>query len=183
MAGVRQTLTRSRISIRSSLGPGNRRHERFGPTGYETAALCRTTGRARHSSGDASKPSLQALPRPRAVRFVVQARARPTREMAEEVLHDRHPPDVLCDASYRRLKGTAGGVAFLAATIGDCRPSPAYRWSHNHTVRVDTTPLELFPSLHHHEARRVMANKAALEIAEIRSAARMPERGQDPRSK
>jgi hypothetical protein len=47
---------------------------------------------------------------------------------------------------YARLpdvKGTAGGVAFLLDEV--LPASPAYRWSINHTVRVDDY-LELFPT-------------------------------------
>lgn len=46
---------------------------------------------------------------------------------------------------YARLpdvKGTAGGVAFALDEV--LPASPAYRWTLNHTVRVDD-PLELFP--------------------------------------
>ncbi len=63
----------------------------------------------------------------------------PTREMAEEValtgtrqMFYARLPDV---------KGTAGGVAFPLDEV--VRVSPAYRWTLNHTVRVDD-PLELF---------------------------------------
>ena len=47
---------------------------------------------------------------------------------------------------YARLpqgKGTAGGVAFLLDEVMPA--SPAYRWTLNHTMRVDD-PLELFPT-------------------------------------
>lgn len=46
---------------------------------------------------------------------------------------------------YARLpdvKGTAGGVAFLLDEV--MRTSPAYRWTLNHTMRVED-PMELFP--------------------------------------
>ena len=52
---------------------------------------------------------------------------------------------------YARLpnvKGTAGGVAFL---LDEVMPtSAAYRWTMNHTMRVED-PLELFP-IHLEEA-------------------------------
>ncbi len=63
----------------------------------------------------------------------------PTAEMAEEVtltgtrqMFYARLPDV---------KGTAGGVAFPLDEV--VRVSPAYRWTLNHTIRVDD-PLELF---------------------------------------
>ncbi len=63
----------------------------------------------------------------------------PTAEMAEEValtgtrqMFYARLPDV---------KGTAGGVAFPLDEV--VRVSPAYRWTLNHTMRVDD-PLELF---------------------------------------
>ena len=70
---------------------------------------------------------------------VVQGVA-PTREMAEEVTMTGSR-----QMFYARLpdvKGTAGGVAFL---IDEVMPaSPAYRWTLNHTMRLDD-PLEVFP--------------------------------------
>jgi hypothetical protein len=71
---------------------------------------------------------------------VVQAIA-PTRELAEEV----------CITGTRQMfyarlpavKGTAGGVAFLLDEV--LPASSAYRWTVNHTVRLDD-PLELFPT-------------------------------------
>ncbi|HZW28978.1 MAG TPA: hypothetical protein VFF08_11015, partial [Trueperaceae bacterium] len=63
----------------------------------------------------------------------------PTAEMAAEVtlagtrqMFYARLPDV---------KGTAGGVAFPLDEV--VRVSPAYRWTLNHTLRVDD-PLELF---------------------------------------
>jgi hypothetical protein len=41
------------------------------------------------------------------------------------------------------VKGTAGGVAFLLDEVMPA--SPAYRWTLNHTMRLDN-PLELFPT-------------------------------------
>jgi len=71
--------------------------------------------------------------------IVVQGVA-PTPEMAEEV----------CMAGSRQMfyarlpdvKGTAGGVAFLLDEVMPA--SPAYRWTLNHTMRLDD-PCELFP--------------------------------------
>jgi hypothetical protein len=47
---------------------------------------------------------------------------------------------------YARLpnvKGTAGGAAFILDEV--MQATPAYRWTLNHTMRVDD-PLELFPT-------------------------------------
>lgn len=71
---------------------------------------------------------------------VVQGVA-PTQEIAEEV----------CLTAFRQMfyarlpnvKGTAGGVAFVLDEV--MHASPAYRWTMNHTMRVDD-PLELFPT-------------------------------------
>jgi hypothetical protein len=71
---------------------------------------------------------------------VVQGVA-PTKEMAEEVCITG-----LRQMFYARLpdvKGTAGGVAFLLDEV--VQTSSAYRWTLNHTMRVDD-PMELFPT-------------------------------------
>jgi hypothetical protein len=65
----------------------------------------------------------------------------PEKEKAEEI----------CLTAFRQMfyarlpnvKGTAGGVAFVLDEI--MRGSPAYRWTLNHTMRIDD-PLELFPT-------------------------------------
>ncbi|MGH7153256.1 MAG: acyclic terpene utilization AtuA family protein, partial [Acetobacteraceae bacterium] len=72
--------------------------------------------------------------------IVVQAVA-PTRSMAEEVCMTG-----LRQMFYARLpqvKGTAGGVAFALDEV--LPASPAYRWTLNHTMRVED-PMELFPT-------------------------------------
>src|SRR5215472_7713989 len=65
----------------------------------------------------------------------------PTQAMAEEVamIATRQ----MFYARLPQVKGTAGGVAFLLDEV--MRASPAYRWTLNHTMRVDD-PLELFPT-------------------------------------
>ena len=71
----------------------------------------------------------------------------PTRAMAEEVAMTGTR-----QMFYARLpdvKGTAGGVAFPLDEVVEA--SPAYRWTLNHTMRVDD-PLDLFP-LHLDEVR------------------------------
>jgi hypothetical protein len=64
----------------------------------------------------------------------------PTKEMAEEVcmIGTRQ----LFYARLPEVKGTAGGVAFPLDEV--LAASAAYRWTVNHTLRVND-PLELFP--------------------------------------
>ena len=72
--------------------------------------------------------------------IVVQAIA-PTRELAEEacMIGTRQ----LFYARLPEVKGTAGGIAFLLDEVMPA--SPAYRWTINHTLRLED-PLELFPT-------------------------------------
>ena len=65
----------------------------------------------------------------------------PSKEMAEEVamIATRQ----MFYARLPQVKGTAGGVAFLLDVVMPA--SPAYRWTLNHTMRLDD-PLELFPT-------------------------------------
>jgi hypothetical protein len=72
--------------------------------------------------------------------IVVQAVA-PTRDLAEEacMIGTRQ----MFYARLPEVKGTAGGVAFLLDEVMPA--SPAYRWTINHTMRLDD-PLELFPT-------------------------------------
>jgi hypothetical protein len=65
----------------------------------------------------------------------------PTKAMAEEVamIATRQ----MFYARLPQVKGTAGGVAFLLDEV--MHASPAYRWTLNHTMRVED-PLELFPT-------------------------------------
>jgi hypothetical protein len=46
-------------------------------------------------------------------------------------------------ARLPQVKGSAGGVAFALDEV--LRASPAYRWTLNHTMRIDD-PNELFPT-------------------------------------
>ena len=64
-----------------------------------------------------------------------------TRELAEEacMIGTRQ----LFYARLPEVKGTAGGIAFLLDEVMPA--SPAYRWTINHTLRLDD-PLELFPT-------------------------------------
>ena len=72
--------------------------------------------------------------------IVVQGVA-PTKAMAEEVcmIATRQ----MFYARLPQVKGTAGGVAFMLDEVMPA--SPAYRWTLNHTMRLDD-PLELFPT-------------------------------------
>src|SRR5262249_60930343 len=72
--------------------------------------------------------------------IVVQGVA-PTRRMAEEVC--MIGPRQMFYARLPQVKGTAGGVAFLLDEVMPA--SPAYRWTLNHTMRLDD-PLEIFPT-------------------------------------
>ena len=108
--------------------------ERFGTAGYELHYT--VYGR------DAVLGEMEPLRRSPAHELcvVVQAIA-PTREMAEEVCMTGTRQ--MFYARLPAVKGTAGGVAFLLDEV--LPASPAYRWTVNHTVRVDD-PLELFPT-------------------------------------
>jgi hypothetical protein len=64
----------------------------------------------------------------------------PTLEMAEEVCITGTRQ--MFYARLPNVKGTAGGVAFPLDEV--MRASPGYRWTMNHTLRLDD-PLELFP--------------------------------------
>ena len=69
-------------------------------------------------------------------------------------------------ARLPQVKGTAGGVAFLLDEVMPA--SPAYRWTLNHTMRLDD-PLELFSNLHR-KGRDMTASRKLSEVAKtIRS--------------
>jgi len=106
--------------------------ERFGENGYELRYS--VYGR------DAIMGDLEPLRnRPGHELCVVVQAIAPTSEVAEEVCMIG-----LRQMFYARLpvvKGTAGGVAFALDEIMPA--SPAYRWTLNHTMRVDD-PMELF---------------------------------------
>ena len=74
---------------------------------------------------------------PRAVRC--RAGVAPTREMAEEVCLTGCRQ--MFDARLPHVGEPAGGIAFLDEVMP---ASPAYRWTLNHTMRIDD-PMELFP--------------------------------------
>ena len=133
IVGVRDPYTISRIDDVIAWARDAVR-ERFGNVDYELAYT--VYGR------DGVMGELEPLrDRPAHELCIVVQGVAPTREMAEEV----------CMAGSRQMfyarlpdvKGTAGGVAFLLDEVMPA--SPAYRWTLNHTMRLDD-PCELFPS-------------------------------------
>jgi hypothetical protein len=108
--------------------------ERFGDSGYE---LHFTVYGRNAILGD--REPLKAAPG-HELGIVVQAVA-PTKAVADEVcmIATRQ----MFYARLPEVKGTAGGVAFLLDEVMPA--SPAYRWTLNHTMRLDD-PLELFPT-------------------------------------
>ena len=109
-------------------------HERFGDQGY--ALHYHVFGR-NGVMGD-----MEPLKdRPGHELCVVVQGVAPSAEMAEEVCMTGTRQ--MFYARLPEVKGTAGGVAFLVDEV--LPASPAYRWTVNHTVRVDD-PMELFPT-------------------------------------
>ncbi|MBV9828007.1 MAG: acyclic terpene utilization AtuA family protein [Alphaproteobacteria bacterium] len=108
--------------------------ERFGERGYQV----HFSVYGRDAIMGSSEPMRSAPAHELAV--VVQGIA-PTAAMAEEVamIATRQ----MFYARLPQVRGTAGGVAFLLDEVMPA--SPAYRWTLNHTMRVDH-PLELFPT-------------------------------------
>jgi Acyclic terpene utilisation family protein AtuA len=108
--------------------------ERFGERGYE---LHFTVYGRDAILGD--REPLKAEPG-HELGVVVQGIA-PTKAIAEEVcmIATRQ----MFYARLPQVKGTAGGAAFLLDEVMPA--SPAYRWTVNHTMRLDD-PLELFPT-------------------------------------
>jgi len=108
--------------------------ERFGDSGYEL----HFTIYGRNAILGDNEP-LRTTPA-HELGIVVQGVA-PTKAMAEEVciIATRQ----MFYARLPQVKGTAGSVAFLLDEVMPA--SPAYRWTLNHTMRLDD-PLELFPT-------------------------------------
>jgi hypothetical protein len=108
--------------------------ERFGDSGYEL----HFSVYGRDAILGPAEP-LRATPG-HELAVVVQGIA-PEKAMAEEVamIATRQ----MFYARLPQVKGTAGGVAFLLDEVMPA--SPAYRWTLNHTMRLDD-PLELFPT-------------------------------------
>jgi hypothetical protein len=131
MVGVRDPYTIANIDAVITWARRQAR-ERFGDTGYEL----HYTVYGRDGVMGALEP-LRDKPG-HELCIVVQSIA-PSREMAEEVCMVG-----LRQMFYARLpqvKGTAGGVAFALDEV--MAASPAYRWTINHTMRVDD-PASLF---------------------------------------
>jgi Acyclic terpene utilisation family protein AtuA len=133
IVGVRDPYTIANIDLVTGWAR-SQVEERFGPGGYELYFSVY----GRDAILGSSEP-LRAAPG-HELAVVVQGVA-PTKEMAEEVciIATRQ----MFYARLPQVKGTAGGVAFILDEVMPA--SPAYRWTLNHTMRVDN-PLELFPS-------------------------------------
>jgi hypothetical protein len=108
--------------------------ERFGESGYEL----HFTVYGRNAILGDNEP-LKGAPA-HELGVVVQGVA-PNKAMAEEIcmIATRQ----MFYARLPQVKGTAGGVAFLLDEVMPA--SSAYRWTLNHTMRLDD-PLELFPT-------------------------------------
>jgi hypothetical protein len=133
IVGVRDPYTIANIDLVTGWARQQVR-ERFGESGYE---LYFTVYGRDAILGD--REPLKADPG-HELGVVVQGVA-PTKAMAEEVcmIATRQ----MFYARLPEVKGTAGGVAFLLDEVMPA--SPAYRWTVNHTMRLDN-PLELFPT-------------------------------------
>jgi hypothetical protein len=133
IVGVRDPYTIANIDLVTGWAR-QQVEERFGSDGYEVHFAVY----GRDAILGPSEP-LRAAPA-HELAIVVQAIA-PTKAMAEEVcmIATRQ----MFYARLPQVKGTAGGVAFILDEVMPA--SPAYRWTLNHTMRVDD-PLELFPT-------------------------------------
>jgi hypothetical protein len=132
IAGVRDPYTISRIDEVIAWAKAAVR-ERFGESGYQlTYTVYGRDGILGELEPLRNRPAHELC-------IVVQGVA-PTKEMAEEVcmIGTRQ----MFYARLPNVKGTAGGVAFMLDEVMPA--SPAYRWTLNHTMRIDD-PLELFP--------------------------------------
>jgi hypothetical protein len=133
IVGVRDPYTIANIDLVTAWAR-QQVEERFGDGGYE---LHFTVYGRDAILGD--REPLKGTPA-HELGIVVQGVA-PTKAMAEEVcmIATRQ----MFYARLPQVKGTAGGVAFLLDEVMPA--SPAYRWTVNHTMRLDD-PLELFPT-------------------------------------
>jgi len=132
MAAVRDPYTISRIDEVIAWAKAAVR-ERYGETGYQlTYTVYGRDGILGELEPFRNRPAHELC-------IVVQGVA-PTKEMAEEVcmIGTRQ----MFYARLPNVKGTAGGVAFMLDEVMPA--SAAYRWTLNHTMRIDD-PLELFP--------------------------------------
>jgi hypothetical protein len=133
IVGVRDPYTIANLDLVTAWARQQVR-ERFGEHGYE---LHFTVYGCDAILGD--REPLKAEPG-HELGVVVQG-VGPTKAIAEEVcmIATRQ----MFYARLPEVKGTAGGVAFLLDEVMPA--SPAYRWTVNHTMRLDD-PLELFPT-------------------------------------
>jgi hypothetical protein len=132
MVGVRDAYTISRIDEVIAWAKAQVR-ERFGDSGYQLNYT--VYGR------DGILGELEPLrDRPAHELCIVVQGVAPTKVMAEEVcmIGTRQ----MFYARLPKVKGTAGGVAFMLDEVMPA--SAAYRWTINHTMRVDNA-MELFP--------------------------------------
>jgi hypothetical protein len=132
MAAVRDPYTISRIDEVIAWAKAAVR-ERFGESGYQlTYTVYGRDGILGELEPFRNRPAHELC-------IVVQGVA-PTKEMAEEIcmIGTRQ----MFYARLPNVKGTAGGVAFMLDEVMPA--SAAYRWTLNHTMRIDD-PLELFP--------------------------------------
>lgn len=133
MAGVRDPYTIAHVDAVIEWAK-NQARQQFGETGYELHYT--VYGR------DGVLGELEPLKdRPSHELCVVVQAIAPNRQLAEEVCMIG-----LRQMFYARLpevKGTAGGVAFALDEV--LPASPAYRWTLNHTMRIDD-PMALFPT-------------------------------------
>jgi hypothetical protein len=132
MVGVRDPYTIARIDDVIGWAKAQVR-ERFGETGYQLSY----TVYGRDGILGAMEPLRH---RPGHELCVVVQGVASTKAMAEEVcmIGTRQ----MFYARLPNVKGTAGGVAFMLDEV--MRASPAYRWTMNHTMRIDDA-MELFP--------------------------------------
>jgi hypothetical protein len=132
IAGVRDPYTISRIDEVIAWAKAAVR-ERFGEEGYQlTYTVYGRDGILGELEPLRNRPGHELC-------IVVQGVA-PTKEMAEEVCMTGCRQ--MFYARLPNVKGTAGGVAFILDEVMPA--SAAYRWTLNHTMRIDD-PMELFP--------------------------------------
>ena len=133
IVGVRDPYTISRIDEVIAWSR-NEVRKQFGDSGYQLAFnVFGRDGILGAMEPNRDKPAHELC-------VLVQGVA-PTHKMAEEVTMIAFRQ--MFYARLPNVKGTAGGVAFAFDEVMPA--SPAYRWTLNHTMRIED-PLELFPT-------------------------------------
>ena len=133
IVGVRDPYTISRIDEVIAWAR-NEVQRRFGQHGYQlTFNVYGRDGILGLMEPNRHKPGHELC-------VIVQGVA-PTHAMAEEVTMIAFRQ--MFYARLPNVKGSAGGVAFVLDEV--LQASPAYRWTLNHTMRIED-PLELFPT-------------------------------------